>query len=989
MKRFFVALVVGLTLLGCFRVYSHFISPMTAMVERPAPAPRSGTVDFQPPIFKEVSESYFSDVPWTKTADLQWQRSEDAFMYAEKIERQEATGNVVKLTPLAILWRDPRRPDAKPYRLIADSARVQFENQFFDSAIELTDSDPGRIVWSSLEGNVHIDGPDGMIIHGENFIFSEESAQLYSDAPIAFAYGPSEEDPTIVQGSSDGIAVSLVPSNEPVLGKDMPRVSGVSTMLLRENVDLRISMLHEDPPAKAHISSAGPFEFDMVNDTASFQSNVRVHHDVKDGASILRNELLCQWLGLKFRRENPVSDDDDDESKFLAMFDGLTFHQMRAVGTPQQLGGTGSRVVVKSQEHGVKATMQDLTWNALERVAVMLDDEHVKVTRGPATFQCPRVKLVHNEENEVQRLECIGDGIVTFVDERAGTQPVEASWQRRLDVAPEKNGTQHVFHLQEDAQIVVPDQVGLAADDLKMWVDMQSATEDDSETSGLEKPLPLTRFLATGGVRLVAADMVVKRSDSIDAHIQQGKLPPKEPGRVRQVGGLREQKTEAETQREPWLVETDEIRLNLTQDTSQGRIDVTEVTGVGNIDFSNADPSLRPDGPIAADGPLRLTGVQMKLTNSGQNNQTITLFGEVNPQGDVVRPAMLSIGETKFGGANLKLDRKNNVVSIEGPGALRVPIPESLEGEKLEEPAILEVVWQERMGFNGQTARFFGTVRCSVMDQRENISRLHCEELLVATTRRISFSDPDERPEHIELSRLEAIHKVDLEAYEYQGARLVSVRKGKLAKLTLNQESGDITGQGPGIIEFWSHGDNVKFAPTQEASANQPARRDPSNWRYTSVRFRGNLSGNSSESHAEIKDRIKVLSAPVDQALVKFSPEKISEQTDQASNTVLLDCDRLIVKLKEEAELKKTFATLFAYGNVDLEGQLFRAVADELTFDERVGRFVLRGLGNPAKLYFQKGPGEPVKPSFHRLIEFIPSKPSITVDGSTGLPGGL
>ena len=80
---------------------------------------------------------------------------------------------------------------------------------------------------------------------------------------------------------------------------------------------------------------------------------------------------------------------------------------------------------------------------------------------------------------------------------------------------------------------------------------------------------------------------------------------------------------------------------------------------------------------------------------------------------------------------------------------------------------------------------------------------------------------------------------------------------------------------------------------------------------------------------------------------------------------------------------------LLAYEHTELEGQVFHATADEITFDEHRGRFILRGQGRDARLHFQEAPGAPINTTENRLIEFIPSKPSITLDGSTGLNGGL
>ncbi len=977
--RYAVAMMFALFVAGGYLLYERYVVPLTAIQVEALPPPLSGEVEFQPPIFTEMADEYFADAEWTKDAEMKWQRSEQAFLYSKNVEREEGTGNVVSMSPLAILWKDPRNPDGKPYRLIAEKARLQFENEFFDSALDLTDAKPGRIVWSSLEGKVHIDGPDGMVIDGQHFIFSEQSFQLYSDYNVSFAYGPTAQEEMQVVGNATAVNINLTPSDAAVLGSDMPRVSGISSLMLRKNVNLQAKFVSDRKPQTAHISSSGPFEYDLIKQTATFESDVRVQKLESDGVNVLKDEMVCEWLGLEFEKPVTVASSAQPAD---GMFDDLTFRRLRAVGTPLKFGKGGAKVTIKSQEHGIVANMQDLAYDAKKRIAVMLDDDNVTFSRGSTKFYCPKVVVEHSATNDLQRMECKGAGRLELIDERTGPEPIEALWAQQVNILPEPNSEFHSITLLEDAQFIIPNQMGIGADSIKLWIDMALAQSAEETKDALLKPLPLKRARAQGRVRLVSQELIVKRSNLIDVVIAPGELPANSHGGILQTAGT--QSRSRDQQDKPWTVESDEVRIKVLHDVKQGAIDVDEIVGIGNVSIENESPQVQGNDKFKMDGALKLTGVKLIAATNGGRQQTVTILGEINPKGDVLTPAVISMGPTIIGGANLVLDRDANTVTINGAGKFRLPVPEDMSGQPLSEPAILEIVWQERMVFNGLTANFFGYVRCSLLDQRENISRLKCEELVVALNKRISFQDTAQQPQDIQINNITAKHNVELEAYEYSGTSLINVREARLAGFNVNQTTGEFTGQGPGSIDVWSYGDTVRFSPNGTAAANQPASSSSPKWRYTNVVFRGQMVGNVHGNFVELRERVEVVSAPVPQARVRFNTDSMQEQTDQASNAVILTCDRLRATQKESTEEKKKYSELFAYGNTQLEGQKFRAVADELSYDEKMGRFLIRGLGRDAVLYFQNLPGEKPKPSEHRYIEFIPSKPSINAGGSTG-----
>ena len=983
MQRYLIAVLTALFLTGSYRLYAHFVVPLTASTVAPAAPPLSGHSDFQPPIFKKVAEAYLADVAWTHSdAAWKWQRGEEAFLFAQDVRPEPGEGNLVRMDSLAMLWKDPRRPEDVPYRLIADSALIQFENSFFDSAIDLANAEPGRIVWASLEGEVRIDGPDGLSVDGRQFSFSEESAQLYSDYPVAFEYGPTPRDQTRISGTANQINISLTPSDEPVLGQDMPRVAGLSALMLRRNVKLDCSFVSGGTPQTAHITSAGPFEYDALKRTATFDTDVHLTRKTQRSGQSMTDELDCQWLEIEFEAEDGSPPTEDG---FAAAFDGIRFRMMRAEGIPRRLGGQISNVVLKSEEHDLVATMQDLVYDALNRVAVMTDEWQVDVRRGDSRFRCPRMAITHNVDQKLERLACVGAGRVEFHDPRLGTLPIEASWTDRVDALPESGSDLHRIKLTGDVRFVLPQQMAIASQSLQLWVDMERAQSLTRGTDALQRPLPLKSVEASGTVQMVSDELIVKRAETITVDVQVGDVAhPQQQGIMQARSG---DASPPEGSRPPWTVVSKSIHVDVVHDVVQGVLDVQAVDAAGDVQIATRIPGNSQGGYLEDGGELELHGVRIVAQNEGGSDQTVTLYGHVDEEGHVVSPASLRVGSTIIRGANLALHRAQNIVEINGPGDFRLPVRQDFDGNKLKKPATLEIVWKERMTFNGEQAEFFGLVTTSLLDQRENISQLHCAELAAGLSQRISFEDPNAERTELNLKWIEARHQVVLVAYEYAGNEVVGLRKGRLSRFHVDQATGRFNGQGPGKIEAWTFGDTVRFSPT--ARANAPAMTSDPKWRYTLVEFAGQIVGNLLNHDAEIQDRVELLSGPVPDPGVQINVNVLDERTEQASNTVFLACDRLRILQHSVGASDKRYTELFALGDPELQGQVFRAVADELSFDERLGRFVLRGIGRKATLYFQQTPDQPSQPSSHKMIEFIPSKRIISGDGSSGLGGGL
>jgi hypothetical protein len=213
MQRFLLTCAIGLGLWSALLLYSQLMTPLTKAVEKPKQPPKMTTSAQQPIEMDPEVQAALPDQEWIRNAALQWKRSQQSFMYAGSVQPDEnSDGSALRMAPFALVWKDEKNSDRAPLTVVARSARIRFEKAVFDttsrdpkesSSFNLIGEDAGRIVAAALEGEVRITGPDNLVIDGRDFIFSEETAQLYSDYEVGFRYGPPERgQPVALRGKS-------------------------------------------------------------------------------------------------------------------------------------------------------------------------------------------------------------------------------------------------------------------------------------------------------------------------------------------------------------------------------------------------------------------------------------------------------------------------------------------------------------------------------------------------------------------------------------------------------------------------------------------------------------------------------------------------------------------------------------------------------------------------------------------------------------------
>jgi hypothetical protein len=307
-----------------------------------------------------------------------------------------------------------------------------------------------------------------------------------------------------------------------------------------------------------------------------------------------------------------------------------------------------------------------------------------------------------------------------------------------------------------------------------------------------------------------------------------------------------------------------------------------------------------------------------------------------------------------------------------------------LEGEKLEQPKLLDVTWTENMTFDGLAAKFYGTVR-AVLDE----SSMRCEEMHVLLNRRISFTESNRQPQDkVDVQNVHCIDNVEFDSSVYEQQKLVELRKGWFAEFSMNQATGETRAQGPGLIKVWRRGggNRAALAPAATVRANKPLESDVSDWEFMQIKFSHRSQGNLKERHTSFDDRVTIVYGPVDRPLAEIDLDAMGGELPE--NAGSMQCAKLQIVQNAGSGARKSYIELVASGNAMLEGRTFTARAETVSYDESKGLYVLKSFGSgKASVWRQKQIGTPSSQAVGQSIMFIPSQNFLKVDNATTLDG--
>jgi hypothetical protein len=986
-KRGLLTCVTVAALYVAYRVYAALLGPLT--MPHVLPDEHKG-----PPVAPEIKPlsitgrmagAHLADHDWVSSAKYQLQRGEETFIYFHSQRRiDDDRQNKMRVTPFAMVWKDPKSQTAAAYTLSCESAVIEF-----DSKVQLGMT--GRIIKGQLEGKVRLAGPDGLEIQGRNFLFEEKALRLHSDNPIQFRYGPRAGHFEQLVGRADQFDVTLEDAAESVLGHDLPRVGGLLRIALGRNVELNLVMDDDGQPAPVQVLCKTRLIYDVKQMIATFIDDVRVRRLTSDpGTPEQFDWLSCDQMQLMFREAGgaeqiaaagspqggvvPASATKSNERReeALGLSLDLEFERLSAVGSDMKVG---------SEENELTARMERLFYDAIERTVEMWHSTgDVEARYRSDILSCPIVRLWHTAGGRIHSAECRGAGNIVRHDPQTAEVQLQANWLESLTLTPDPESGLDVLEISGEGHVLQPLQkTGIVADTLRVWLNAQQLQSAQGDLQGAfagstaQGGLPLKRVQATANVALVSPRMHLE-TQSLDVSFVAGTVTEPMTGRSSATqGDSAPQRSEAD---QPVVVAAEIVAARLVVDPDTQKTDVLHLDAAEGVTISRARGAEREEGRSSSD-PFAIEAGKLELRNNN-GSHVLRLLGT---------PARIRHPEAEIEGNELYFDRAGNLAMVEGAGALFVWVNTNLEGEPLEIPEKLLVRWSEQMRFDGQQADFLGEVRATLED-----SKMLCQRMMIGLDRRLDFSRQTPGSRDLEISRIECHEGVQGFYTEYQSnpVRMTATRHLQLATFTFDCRSGDIHAQGPGQIDDWQLAGQrrrVRLDPAVPANAAAAVDEDAPGWEYTRINFQGEMTGNQHDRYVTLSDRVEVMHGPVERALAVIKRDDLDLDTPQAKNSIWIGSDTLQVRLVPGAEGGPDTMSALAKGNAELQGKVVGARAHSISYDESNEMFTLKGLGSEALLWHQERPDSRPRETLARTIQFVPSRYEITVDGVRGIRG--
>lgn len=969
-----------------------------------------------------IAQQYLADQPWAPDADIQLRDGQRLYYFAQSWERLE-NKRQIRFEPLAMVWFS--EDSDVPLTIIAESAIITFERE-----LEITNPNPGRVIGGQLTGRVLIQGDENLAVAGRHFIFSEQSARIWSDNAVAFTYQRHKGH------SERGIQIDLKTLDNPKPGAQLA-VADVRQVHLFRNVNMNFLFDQDNETIPLDVTCSGSFTMDFNEEApdkansmfATFRDDVVV--DRPTGPNEI-DRLTADKLVLRLARSNET----EVEGLLRKMPDiggkstsKIVLKQIDATGNRQQ-------VVLTSQANDMEARMRVFSYFPDQRKALMKFDEQltikeataleagrdpmhferVTVQQGDSQLQCFEVEFGHDRKGKVEQVVCRGAGWLNYTEVRpekdrlVRRSVLSVQWQNMLRKYPDDKSMLDVIDLAGDAIVRIPEErSGISADYIKLWMDpIESITSkpkrieppngepgsgagpgfglgantleqvvlaDDLDAKKAKPPRPLPhRLLAIDDVTMVSPELHGRTSelqvwfDPMTGTMKKP-LPLIQPAAASDPNGGLVQVGNAEPDRLPAPEKTKEPVI---VDAKLIRVRV----------LRDKDPKVQPqldelwtEGDVAITHrvepdkpPMTLSGRQLHLKNRGEDDQVVHVYGS---------PAKIADATMNLEGDEVLFDRKRNYIWSDGLGTLTLPVEKDFEGKPLAEPASLTISWTEQMAFDGLEATFVGRVQAKLLE-----SIMRCQQMKVTMTERLKF-EQQKTKQLPEISKVDARYHVEFDSHEMEDGGLTQVRRARFAEFALDQQTGRAEARGPGSVVVWKlgRGKRAALAPTAIARANRAANARETKWEYTRIDFANEMIAKTKLRTMSFIGQVQVVYGPVKE------PLDIVDLDNLPKDGGAMYCDTLDFTQRVTVTDDK-YVELLARDNARLEGRSFSAQAYAITFDESKGLYTLRSKGDEqAMLWREQAPGMPRTPVVAKTFMFNPARNFVDFDDASLVRG--
>lgn len=751
------------------------------------------------------------------------------------------------------------------------------------------------------------------------------------------------------------------------------------------------------PPAgeqPVEITCAGSFRMDFTTFIATFRDRVHAWQLNLNGQS---DQLICSELRLYFGRG-----EEGEEVRLDPRNDpDLANRQRRMLGQlrPRRLEAVGDPVKVDSPSRGAQARGQSLTLDLVHR-RVTLDGGRSSIVHGNNRVEAPVITYEHPEPEDpstIGRLWVAGPGRLQATPrEDRPRDVIQARWRKTpgiefpVQLAPDHDGRPTLTVL--GRPVITAAGVGeLTSDRLRIALRETApdggagpAIEMGSSNNGEQRALLPERIDAEGKVevsspRLAAATdtLTVWMLAKLDGSPQLGAPVGRTQRGASQAVG-------------PKL--TGENRERLGGNESIGKPAYRLLAKRAQLEVAMAGRRTEPttlvcDGDVRfeeiavrrGEQPLVATGERLRVDDLDEPNVRLTIGGATEEAAAAGKSSLATIrarGMT-LNATDAHMDQAKNRVWADGPGTAQLRTDRDIMGQQTNAATDLNLRWKGGWMFDGQKI----TVRDDVFGEGPH-DWVRTNQLVATLTRPITIGKSGmDRGAKIEVAQVDCTGGVTIDHRSVDAVGQKSQERAQLRTLSINQQTGAVSGNGPGWIRsvhLAKSGSPLgSITGDKQQSANTAA-----GLRMLRVHFQGGISGNLNARKLDFHQRVECVYGPV---LAWQQDLPLRHPNGLPPDTATLKCDKLTVNEDPTARFAAGSARgsdksrigpleLLAIGNVDLEGAssdkgTFNAQAYAASYNQQKELFVLDGSGRQdATLWVRQKPGtNPAKHSAGKI----------------------
>jgi hypothetical protein len=937
--------------------------PLLVKKNQPVTHPKTGGEVVSITKYQRILAAYFPPDHWSLIQPPKVIENETgSVMFVLDNYKRQDDGRV-DLTHFALLiFPTPRQQSVTPPRdaIILEApqgARLQFDKNFHPERGEIGEIQlgefPGRI---TIRSDMRDPGPeDDLLVETSDLRMN--SKLMYTNSEVHFRLGPNV-------GSGRELEIRLL-EEETAKARAGLKIASVDSLEIRKDVRLRVflnsdGLLPGDKPddktrpgpspqfgdpskPPVEVTCTGPFHFDFIKYIASFDENVEAWQVNPQGPS---DQLSCSQLDLYFARKQ-----DSDAPPERATLD--TASRQRADVRwlePDRVVAAGYPVVIVSPSRQAEVRGNRVQLLLRQRKFAVDGGQDVAVAYGPNVLRAPQIQYQHpaaDAGTKIGTFRATGPGTLHYVlDPKKPDEAFQAEWQASVELG--RDNGQPVLTVAGRPRLAVTNMGLLSADQIRVFF-------REVEADGKTQPIP-DRLSAFGQVEIDSPELLARtRELSADFHVEQ-ENSPSAAGSQSSSNGLAQFNMGRSTgpAERVYQVQSDAMRLDVAL---RGRRAVpTTLLCDGNVAFrelANAQPS--------DDQAFQVTGDKL-IADQLDAGAHVTIRGATADQAQpAIEPALAEIrarGMTVHA-ADVQLDVSQNRLWIDGPGVANMVLKRDLAGHENAAPTSIDMSWQGGLNFDGRTIVIQRNIRVNSPDDR-----LSCDELAARLSSTVDFGKRVDQ-KSIDIAEVECRGRVALDHTTRDDVDATSHERLELARLVVNQQTGAISGDGPGVIRSTHFADQLNSLTAPGAADANPLSAGNAKLHFLRVDFQQQMTGNFIDREITFLTRVRTVYGPVDsweQELDVNRPELLPAETiTLTSDRLRINEDALAAsRPRESAQLGKTPLgpiQFEASGNVRIDGQstkqgMFAATAERVSYEKVKELIILEGSNRvPATLW--------------------------------------